>query len=256
MADLPVMVISGGSRGIGAAIAQLAARSGYNVGVNYTSATDRAEEVVKGIRAGGGDAVAVRADISKPEDVVRLFDDASRALGPLRVLINNAGVDFPSPVADAEIEGMRRMIEINLFGAVVCTREAIYRMSTKRGGSGGVIVNISSIAAVHGGMPGDCVYAATKGGLDSLTLGVAKEVSGEGIRVCGVRPGIIRTEMWQGQLEKEEIEEMGKKAVPLGRVGKVGDIAGVAVWLCSAQASYMTGAIVNVSGGREIFVRN
>ena len=129
-------------------------------------------------------------------------------------------------------------------------------MSTKRGGSGGVIVNISSIAAVHGGMPGDCVYAATKGGLDSFTLGIAKEVSGEGIRVCGVRPGIIRTEMWQGQLENEEIEEMGKKAVPLGRVGEVNDIAGVAVWLCSAQASYMTGAIVNVSGGREIFVRN
>ena len=256
MADLPVMVITGGSRGIGAGIARLAARSGYKVCVNYTAAADRAQEVVRSIAAEGGGAVAIRGDISQPGDVERLFEEATCALGPVRALINNAGVGFPSPVADAEIEAIRKMIGTNLLGAILCTREAIRRMSTKRGGQGGTIVNISSIAAVHGGMPGDAAYAATKGGLDSFTLGIAKEVSSEGIRVCGVRPGIIRTEMWGGQLDEREVEEMGKRAVPLGRVGQAEDVAGIAVWLCSDQATYMTGAIVNVSGGREIFVRN
>ena len=182
MADLPVMVVTGGSRGIGAGIARLAARSGYKVCVNYTAAADRAQEVVRSIDAEGGEAVAIRGDISQPGDVERLFEEATRALGPVRALINNAGVGFPSPVADAEIEAIRKMIGTNLLGAILCTREAIRRMSTKRGGQGGTIVHISSIAAVHGGMPGDAAYAATKGGLDSFTLGIAKEVSSEGIR--------------------------------------------------------------------------
>jgi NAD(P)-dependent dehydrogenase (short-subunit alcohol dehydrogenase family) len=256
MADLPVMIVTGGSRGIGAAIAKRAAGSGYNVCVNYTAAEDRAQEVVKAIRAGGGEAVAIRADVSKPQDVQRLFEEASRARGPLRALVNNAGIDFPSSLAEAEVEAMHRILDTNLFGPILCTREAVQRMSTKRGGHGGVIVNISSIAAVHGGMPGDCVYAASKGGLDSFTLGMAKEVAGEGIRVCAVRPGIIRTEMWQGQLSEQEVEEAGKRAVPLGRVGEADEIAGLVTWLCSDQAGYMTGAIMNVSGGREIFIHN
>jgi len=256
MADRPVMVVTGGSRGIGAGISLHAARSGYKVCVNYASAADRAREVVDRIRAQGGEAAAIRADISQPEDVARLFEEAGRALGPVRALVNNAGIDFPSPLADADVGSIRRLIDTNLLGVILCTREAVRRMSTRRGGNGGTIVHISSIAAVHGGLPGGSVYAASKGGIDSFTLGIAKELSTEGIRVCAVRPGIIRTEMWQGQASEQDVEEMGKRAVPLGRAGDVDEVAGVVVWLCSDAASYITGAMVNVSGGREIFVRD
>ena len=138
---------------------------------------------------------------------------------------------------------------------MLTTRQAIRRMSTARGGTGGVIVNISSIAGVHGGLPGNTVYAGTKGGLDSFTLGIAKEIAPEGIRVCGIRPGLIKTEIWDTGMGQDEVTELGKRAVPLGRVGEVDDIATATLWLCSSEASYVTGAILNVSGGREIFVR-
>ena len=251
----PVMIVTGGSRGIGAEIARLAGRRGYDVAVNYAASRARAEEVAESIRAAGGQAAAIRADVSRPEDIESLFEETERLLGAPAVLVNNAGISVETPVADHEIDTVRRIIDTNLLGPALTSRQAIRRMSTKRGGSGGVIVNVSSISGVYGGLPGDVVYAATKGGLDSFTLGLAKEVAGEGIRVCCVRPGLIKTEIWDDGMGQDEVTELGKRAVPIGRIGEVGDIATAVLWMCSDEAAYVTGAILNVSGGRETFVR-
>lgn len=250
-----IMIVTGGSRGIGAEIARLAGRRGYDVAVNYAVSQDRAEEVAESIRAEGRRAAAIRADVSRPDDVESLFEETDRLLGAPAVLVNNAGISVETPVADHEIDTVRRIIDTNLLGPALTSRQAIRRMSTARGGSGGVIVNVSSISGVYGGLPGDVVYAATKGGLDSLTLGLAKEVAGEGIRVCCVRPGLIRTEIWDDGMGQDEVIELGKRAVPIGRIGEVGDIATAVLWMCSDEATYVTGAILNVSGGRETFVR-
>ena len=250
-----VMIVTGGSRGIGAEIARLAGRRGYDVAVNYAASRTRAEEVAESIRAEGRQAAAIRADVSRPEDIESLFEETERLLGAPAVLVNNAGISVETPVADHEIDTVRRIIDTNLLGPALTSRQAIRRMSTKWGGSGGVIVNVSSISGVYGGLPGDVVYAATKGGLDSFTLGLAKEVAGEGIRVCCVRPGLIRTEIWDDGMGQDEVTELGKRAVPIGRIGEVGDIATAVLWMCSDEAAYVTGAILNVSGGRETFVR-
>lgn len=250
-----IMIVTGGSRGIGAEIARLAGRRGYDVAVNYAVSQDRAEEVAESIRAEGRRAAAIRADVSRPDDVESLFEETDRLLGAPAVLVNNAGISVETPVADHEIDTVRRIIDTNLLGPALTSRQAIRRMSTARGGSGGVIVNVSSISGVYGGLPGDVVYAATKGGLDSLTLGLAKEVAGEGIRVCCVRPGLIKTEIWDDGMGQDEVIELGKRAVPIGRIGEVGDIATAVLWMCSDEATYVTGAILNVSGGRETFVR-
>ena len=250
-----VMIVTGGSRGIGAEIARLAGRRGYDVAVNYAASRTRAEEVAESIRAEGRRAAAIRSDVSRPDDIESLFEETDRLLGAPAVLVNNAGISIETPVADHEIETVRRIIDTNLLGPALTSRQAIRRMSTKRGGSGGVIVNVSSISGVYGGLPGDVVYAATKGGLDSFTLGLAKEVAGEGIRVCCVRPGLIKTEIWDDGMGQDEVIELGKRAVPIGRIGEVGDIATAVLWMCSDEAAYVTGAILNVSGGRETFVR-
>ncbi len=255
MGASPVMVVTGASRGIGAGIARLAGERGYDVAVNYAASADRAAAVAGEVRAGGRRAEAIRADVSDPRDVEFLFAETDRLLGPPAVLVNNAGISVEAPVADHDAETIRRIIDTNLLGPAIACREAIRRMSTARGGSGGVIVNISSISGVYGGLPGDVVYAGTKGGLDSFTLGLAKEVAGEGIRVCCIRPGLIRTEIWDDGMGQDEVVELGKRAVPLGRIGDVDDIARAALWLCSGEAAYVTGAILNVSGGRETFVR-
>ena len=255
MAKRPTMIVTGGSRGIGAAIARLAGVRGYDVCVNYAAAKDRAEVVVGDIKASGGEAIAVQADVADPDDVERLFSETDKALGPVDVLVNNAGISIETPVADHDVENVRRIIDTNLLGPVLTTRQAIRRMSTARGGKGGVIINISSISGVYGGLPGDVVYAGTKGGLDSFTLGIAKEVGQEGIRVCGVRPGLIKTEIWDDGMGQDEVIELGKKAVPLSRIGEVDEIATSVLWLASDEAAYITGAILNVSGGRETFVR-
>ncbi len=251
----PVMIVTGGSRGIGAEIACLAGRRGHDVAVNYAASRARAEEVTDAVRAAGGRAVAIRADVSRPDDIDSLFEETDRLLGVPAVLVNNAGISVETPVADHEIGTVRRIIDTNLLGPVLASRQAIRRMSTKRGGRGGVIVNVSSISGLYGGLPGDVVYAATKGGLDSLTLGLAKEVAGEGIRVCCVRPGLIRTEIWDDGMGQDEVSELGRRAVPIGRIGEVGDIAAAVLWMCSDEAAYITGALLNVSGGRETFVR-
>jgi NAD(P)-dependent dehydrogenase (short-subunit alcohol dehydrogenase family) len=255
MAGDGVMVVTGGSRGIGAGIATLAAARGWDVCVNYAAAAERAEAVVAAIRGAGRRAAAVRANVAKPEDVARLFAETDRLLGPVAALVNNAAISIEAPVADHDPETMRRIIDTNLLGPALACRQAVRRMSTRRGGKGGVIVNISSISGVYGGLPGDVVYAGTKGGLDSFTLGLAKEVAPDGIRVVGIRPGLIRTEMWDAGIGQEEVVAMGKRGVPLGRIGEVDEIAAAVLWMCSAEASYVTGAILNVSGGRETFVR-
>lgn len=255
MADAPIMIVTGGSRGIGAAIARLAGARGYDVCVNYVAAAKRAEAVAEEVRGHGRRAIAVQADVSKPDDVERLFAETDGQLGRVDALVNNAGISVETPIADQEVETVRRIIDTNLLGPMLTTRQAIRRMSTARGGAGGVIVNISSISGIYGGLPGDTVYAGTKGGLDSFTIGIAKEIAPEGIRVCCIRPGLIKTEIWDTGMGQDEIIEFGKRAVPLGRVGEADDIANATLWMCSAEAAYVTGAILNVSGGRETFVR-
>ncbi|MFO0997455.1 MAG: SDR family oxidoreductase [Alphaproteobacteria bacterium] len=255
MASKGIMVVTGGSRGIGAGIARLAGKRGYDVAVNYTAAADRAEKVAAEIRGYGQRAAAIQADVAKPDDVARLFAETDRALGPVDVLVNNAAISIETPVADHKPETMRRIIDTNLLGPALTAQQAIRRMSTRRGGKGGVIVNISSISGIYGGLPGDVVYAGTKGGLDSFTLGLAKEVAPDGIRVCAIRPGLTRTEMWDAGMGQEEVVAMGKRGVPLGRIGEVDEVAYAVLWMASPEAAYVTGAILNVSGGRETFVR-
>ncbi len=255
MADAPIMIVTGGSRSIGAGIAKRAGQRGYDVCVNYNAAADRAEAVAEEIRGFGRRAITVQADVSKPDDVARLFAATDSQLGTVDALVNNAGISVEVPMADQEIDTVRRIIDTNLLGPMVTTQEAIRRMSTARGGTGGVIVNISSISGLYGGLPGDTVYAGTKGGLDAFTVSVAKEVAAEGIRICGIRPGLIKTEIWDTGMGQEEVIELGKRAVPMQRVGEVEDIATATLWMCSPEASYVTATVLNVSGGRESFVR-
>ena len=225
MSDAPIMLVTGGSRGIGAAISRLAGERGYDVCVNYAAAADRAVAVAERIRSHGRRAIAVKADVSSPEDVEQLFEQSDRELGRVDVLVNNAGISLERPVADHVVEDVRRMIDTNLLGPMLTSRQAIRRMSTRQGGVGGVIVNISSISGVYGGLPSDVVYAGTKGGLDSFTLGLAKEVAPEGIRVCCIRPGLIKTEIWDEGMGQEEVTALGQRAVPLGRIGAVEEVA-------------------------------
>ena len=248
-----VMIVTGGNRGIGAAIAREAGAGGWHVCVNYRRHGGEAEALAAGIVAGGGTAIAVQADVAVEADVVRLFEEADERLGPVTALVNNAGMDIPVAVADVTKEQLEATFAANAFGPFLCAREAVRRMSTANGGAGGVIVNISSIAAVYGGMPGDVIYAGSKAAVDALTLGLAREVAAQGIRVCGVRPGMTATEMWSDSgMPLEEVRRRAEAFVPLARVGTPEEIAGAVLWLCSDAASYVTGAIVNVSGGREV----
>jgi len=253
--DAPIMLVTGGSRSIGAGICELAAERGYDICVNYLAAAERAEEVAEKVRSFGRRAITVQADVSKPDQIESLFAEVDENLGGLDVLVNNAGISVECDVADQNLADVKRIIDTNLLGPVLTTQHAILRMSTKHGGKGGTIINISSISGLYGGLPGDTVYAGTKGGLDSFTFGVAKEVASEGIRICGIRPGLIETEIWGKTISVEQAVEMGKTAVPLGRVGQPEDIATAVLWLASDEAGYMTAEVINVSGGREAFVR-
>jgi len=251
-----VMVVTGGSRGIGAAVARLAAARGYRVCVNYQRAVDRAEALVAEIRAAGGEAHAVQADVADEADVERLFTTVDERLGRVEVLVNNAGIDHVCAFADLAAEDLDRVLAVNVRGPMLCARAAVWRMSTVRGGVGGVIVNVSSISALYGGLPRDVVYAASKGALDAFTMGLAREVASEGIRVCGVRPGLTYTEMWESDIGAEAATRMAATGVPLGRIGRPEEIAAGVLWLASPEASYVTGEMVNVSGGRELNVRS
>lgn len=244
-----VLLVTGGSRGIGAATARLAAAQGYAVCVNYTSNEAAARQVVDGIVAGGGNAVAVRADVADEADVVRLFA-ACDQLGPVTALLNNAGVVAPAARVDQmDAERIMRVLRINVLGAFLAAREAVRRMSTRHGGAGGVIVNISSAAARLGSPEEYVDYAASKGAIDTMTLGLAREVAGEGIRVVGIRPGLIDTDIHASQGAVGRLERLGP-AVPVGRAGTPEEVAHTAVWLMSGQASYVTGTTIDVAGGR------
>ena len=244
-----ILIITGASRGIGAATARLAGTRGYSVCVNYRQNGGAAEAVVADVQAAGGRAVAVQGDVSVEADVVRLFERADR-LGRIAGLVNNAGVlDRQAPVATMDAARIARILATNVVGAFMCAREAVKRMSTKRGGTGGAIVNVSSMAARLGGAFEYVDYAASKGALDTMTIGLAREVADEGIRVNAVRPGLIYTEMHASSGEPNRVDRISPQ-VPMKRGGEPDEVAAAILWLLSDEASFTTGAFIDVSGGR------
>lgn len=245
-----VAIITGSGRGIGAAAAKLAAKHGWAVCVNYAGRADRAEAVVAEIRAGGGRAIAVQADVSNEADVKRLFARSDAELGPLTALVNNAGiVGKAGRLPDFDAALVRRVLEVNVTGSFLCAQEAAQRMSTKRGGQGGVIVNVSSVAAVLGGANQWLPYAAAKGAVNTLTVGLAKELAPEGIRVNAVLPGLIDTEIHAEAGVADRLQKV-IPLVPMGRIGTPEECAEAIVWLMSGEAAYMVGAILPLTGGR------
>lgn len=244
-----VVLVTGGSRGIGAATACLAAQRGWRVAVNYAARADAADEVVARIRAAGGEAIALQADVADEQQVLAMFEQVDR-FGRLGGLVNNAGVvDVAARVDEMAMPRLRRMFEINVLGSIVCAREAVRRMSTRHGGEGGAIVNVSS-AAARLGAPGQYVdYAAAKGAIDTFTVGLAKEVAAEGVRVNAVRPGLIETDIHASGGIPDRVEQL-KHLVPMQRGGSAQEVAEAIVWLLSPQASYTTMSLVDVSGGR------
>lgn len=245
-----ILLVTGGGRGIGAATALLAARRGYAVCVNYLRDQAAAMKVVGAIEHGGGQAIAVAADVSVEADVLRLYDSIDRQLGPVTALVNNAGIlERQGRVQSIDADRLRRVFATNVIGSFLCAREAVLRMSTAHGGRGGAIVNVSSVAARTGSANEYVDYAASKGAVDSFTRGLAAEVAGEGIRVNAVRPGFIHTGMHASGGEPDRIERV-KASVPLGRGGQAEEVARAILWLLSAEASYTTGAFIDVAGGR------
>ncbi len=245
-----VLLVTGGSRGIGAATCRLAAAQGWAVAVNYAANSLAADEVVREIRAAGGRALAVQAAVADEAQVLRMFDQVDAKLGRLTGLVNNAGVvDVTARVEDMSVARWKRMFDINVIGSLVCAREAARRMSTKRGGSGCSIVNLSS-AAARLGAPGQYVdYAAAKGAIDAFTIGLAKEVAAEGIRVNAVRPGLIDTEIHASGGLPNRVKDL-QHMVPMQRGGTADEVAQAIVWLLSDAASYTTMSLIDVSGGR------
>ncbi len=244
------MIVTGGGRGIGAATARLAARRGYAVALNYEKNREAAEALARHIIQSGGKAIAVQANVASETEVVGMFEAVDRSLGRVSALVNNAGiVDRGTRVEQMSAARIARMFAINVTGSFLCAREAVKRMSTRNGGGGGAIVNVSSIASRLGGAGEYVDYAASKGAIDSFTIGLAKEVGPEGIRVNAVRPGIIRTEIHMASGDPARVERIGPSA-PLQRPGEAEEVAQAIVWLLSDEASYMTGALVDVTGGR------
>jgi NAD(P)-dependent dehydrogenase (short-subunit alcohol dehydrogenase family) len=243
-------VITGGSRGIGRAAALAAAARGYKVVVGYASNKAAADEVVAAIEGKNGNAIAVKCDVGKESDILKLFEAADK-LGTLGALVNNGGIVGKSGVRVDEMsaERIQHVLTVNVTGSILCAREAVKRMSTKHGGKGGVIVNISSAAAKLGGANTYVDYAASKGAIDSFTIGLGVEVAGEGIRVAGIRPGLIDTEIHASGGEPDRAHRLAH-LVPMKRVGSAEEVANAIVWLISDEASYVTSAILDVSGGR------
>jgi NAD(P)-dependent dehydrogenase (short-subunit alcohol dehydrogenase family) len=245
-----VMLITGASRGIGAATARLAAARGYAVAVNYRASKKAAEALVDAIAAAGGRAISIQGDVAVESDVKRLFETVDSELGRLAVLVNNAGIlETRMRLDEMTPERWRRVLATNVVGSFLCAREAVRRMSTRHGGSGGAIVNVGS-AASRLGSPNEFIdYAASKGAVDAMTTGLAKEVAREKIRVNVVRPGLIRTDIHASSGQPDRVERL-QDAVPIGRAGEPEEVAEAILWLASDQASYVTGAFIDVSAGR------
>jgi NAD(P)-dependent dehydrogenase (short-subunit alcohol dehydrogenase family) len=242
-----ILVVTGASRGIGAAIAKLAGQVGYKVAVNYLKSAGPADEVVAAIRASGSEALAIQADVGDAAQVERLFAEVDAKLGRVDVLVNNAGILGSRRVEDMDAATLEGLFRANVFSMFHCARAAVRRMSTKHGGHGGAIVNVSSVASRTGGLAGGSHYASTKGAIDSFTIGLAKEVGTEGIRVNAIRPGLIDTDIHDLH---GGIDPAMAKTVPLGRSGSADEVARTALWLASDEASYVHAAIIDVSGGR------
>ena len=245
-----VMLVTGASRGIGAAIARAAGAAGYRVGVNYQRSADAAQAVVHDIEHAGGQAVPLQADVSRLDEVERLFRELDATFGALGVLVNNAGVLASFRVDALQADPLAAVFQANVFSTFYCAREAVRRMSTTHGGKGGVIVNLSSVASRLGGLAGGAAYAASKGAIDTFTLALAKEVGLEGIRVNALRPGLIETEIHEIHGGLERMKRLAETAVPMGRSGTADEVAQTALWLVSDAASYVHGAIIDVAGGR------
>ncbi|SDQ60032.1 NAD(P)-dependent dehydrogenase, short-chain alcohol dehydrogenase family [Pseudoxanthomonas sp. CF385] len=245
-----IVLVTGGSRGIGAATSLLAAERGYAVGVNYRRDADAAASIVQRITAAGGRAIALQADVSDEADVVAMFDRLDHTLGPVTALVNNAGIlEMQMRVDAMDADRINRILATNVTGTLLCCREAVRRMSTRHGGRGGAIVNVSSVAAKTGS-PGEYVdYAASKGAMDTLTVGLAQEVAQEGIRVNAVRPGFIYTGMHADGGEPGRVERV-KAFVPMRRGGLPDEVAEAILWLLSSRAAYSTGTFIDVAGGR------
>ena len=245
-----VLIVTGGSRGIGAATARIAGRSGYAVCVNFLKNKAAAKQIVDKINADGGQAIAVGADISKEEEVLELFSTVDDRLGKISALVNNAGIlESQMRIEDMDSKRLNRVFLTNITGSILCAREAVKRMSIKNGGNGGTIVNLSS-AAARLGSPGEYIdYAASKGAIDTFTRGLAQEVAEEGIRVNAVRPGVIETDIHASGGEPGRVERI-KDTIPLKRGGQPEEVAKAIMWLLSSESSYTTGALLEVSGGR------
>jgi NAD(P)-dependent dehydrogenase (short-subunit alcohol dehydrogenase family) len=244
------IIVTGASRGIGAAIATLAGVRGFSVAVNFAAGAAEAQAVADHIVSAGGHASAIQADIAREEDIIRLFETAERELGPIKALVSNAAITGGfSRVDSVSADALARVMAINVTGAILCAREAVRRMSTKHGGSGGGIVNISSRAAQTGSAGEWVHYAASKGAIDSFTIGLAREVATEGIRVNAVAPGLIETGLHAANGAPDRLERL-KTSIPMQRAGTPLEVAEAVLWLLSPAASYITGAIVEVGGGR------
>jgi NAD(P)-dependent dehydrogenase (short-subunit alcohol dehydrogenase family) len=246
----PVLLVTGGSRGIGAAIALLAGTRGYTVAVNFLRHGEAAARIVGRIEDGGGEAIAVQADVGDDDQVRRMFAVLDDRFGSVRALVNNAGILEPQGRVDAiTADRLMRVLRTNVVGAFLCAREAVRRMSTRHGGAGGAIVNLSSIAARLGAPHEYVDYAASKGALDTLTIGLAREVAGEGIRVNAVRPGFIYTAMHAAGGEPDRVDRL-KDQLPMKRGGQATEVAHAVLWLLSDEASYCTGSFIDLAGGR------
>jgi NAD(P)-dependent dehydrogenase (short-subunit alcohol dehydrogenase family) len=244
------ILITGGSRGIGRACAVMAGQRGWSVGVNYADNAAAAEDTVKAVRATGGQALAIKGDVAREADVIAMFEASEKAFGKLDALVNNAGiVGHKQPFAEYSFERLQRMFEVNVLGAYLCAREAARRMAKSRGGRGGSIVNMSSIAA-RLGAPGEYVdYAGSKGAVDTMTLGLARELAPDGIRVNAIRPGLIDTEIHASGGQPDRAARLGA-TTPMGRAGTAEEVAEAVIWLIENESDYLTASLIDVAGGR------